>query len=91
MHNLNINAICHLNGTGNPRTNAFNYTSSFTFSDDFQKQRVLETKLPAFRIYKLNNFHFGAFAWITNSQRALNATSEVKLVCWDRMKECRKR
>ena len=61
-------AIRHLNGTHNPQLDAFNYSNSFTFFNDIQKQRLLETKQPPFRIAKLNTYHYGAFAWITNSQ-----------------------
>ena len=55
-------AIRHLNGTNDPQLDAFNYTNSFTFFNDIQKQRLLETKQPPFRITKLNTFHYGAFA-----------------------------
>ena len=74
-------AIRHLNGTNSPQLDAFNYSNCFTIFDDIQKQRLLETKRP-FRITKLNIFHYGAFAWITNSQLVLNST--LKAVCWDR-------
>ena len=74
-------AIRHLNGTNYPQLDAFN---SFTFFDDIQKQRLLETKQPPFRITKLNSFHYGAFAWISNSQLVLNSTLKEKAVCWDR-------
>ena len=57
-----------LNGTDIPYTNAFDYSNSVTFFDDIQTKRLLETKQPPFRITKLNTFHYGAFAWITNSQ-----------------------
>ena len=67
-------AIRHLNGTDNPQLNAFECSNSFTFFEDFQKQRLLENKQPPFRITKHNTFHYGAFAWITISQRVLNAT-----------------
>ena len=67
-------AIRHLNGTNNPQLDAVNYSNSFTFFDDIQKQRLLETKQPPFRITKFNTFHYGAFAWITNSQLVLNST-----------------
>ena len=77
-------AIRHLNGTHNPQLDAFNYSNSFTFFNDIQKQRLLETKQPPFRITKLNTYHYGAFAWITNSQLVLNSTLKEKAVCWDR-------
>ena len=77
-------AIRHLNGTNNPQLDAFNYSNSFTFFNDIQKQRLLETKQPPFRITKLNTFHYGAFAWISNSQLVLNSTLKEKAVCWDR-------
>ena len=35
-------AIRHLNGTDNPQRNACDYSNSFTFFDDIQKQRLLE-------------------------------------------------
>ena len=76
-------AIRHLNGTNNPQLDAFNYSNSFTFFDDIQKQRLLETKQTPFRITKLNTFHYGAFAWITNSQLVLSSTLKEKAVCWD--------
>ena len=72
-------AIRHLNGTDDPQLNAFDYSNSFTFFDDIQNQRRLETKQPPFRKTKLNTFHFGAFARITNSQIVLNATIKEKL------------
>ena len=77
-------AICHLNETNNPQLDAFNYRNSFTLFNDIQKQRLLETKQPFFRITKLNTFHFGAFAWIANSQLVINSTLKEKAVCWDR-------
>ena len=77
-------AIRHLNGTNNPQLDAFKYSNSFTFSGDIQKQRLLETKQPPFRITKLNTFHYGASAWITNSQLVINSTLKEKAVCWDR-------
>ena len=58
-------------------------TPSF-FQNDIQKQRLFETKQPPFRIAKLNTFHYGAFAWIWNSQLVLNSTLKEKAVCWDR-------
>ena len=76
-------AILQLNGTNNPQLNAFNYSNSFPFFEDIQKQRLLKTK-QSFRIKKLNTFHYGAFAWIANSQLVLNATLKEKNVCWDR-------
>ena len=51
-----------LNRTDNPQLNAFEYSNSFTFFDDIQKQRPLETKQPPFRITKPNTFHYCAFA-----------------------------
>ena len=72
-------AICHLNGTNNPELDAFNYSDSFTFINDIQKRRLLETKQPHFRITKLNTFHFDAFAWIANSQLVLNSTLRERL------------
>ena len=77
-------AIRHLNGTNNPQLDAFNYSNSFTFFNDIQKQRLLETKQPPFRNTKLNNYQYGAFAWIANSQLVLNSTLKEKAVCWDR-------
>ena len=50
-------AIRHLNGTNNHQLDAFNYSNSFSFLNDIQKQRLLETKQPPFRIAKLNTFH----------------------------------
>ena len=55
-------AIRHLNSTENPQLNAFDYSNSFTFFDDIQKQCLLETKQPHLRITKLNTLHYGAFA-----------------------------
>ena len=52
-------AIPHLNGTNNLQLDAFSYTNSFTFFNDVQNQRLLETKQPPFRITKLNTFHLG--------------------------------
>ena len=77
-------AIPHLNGTNNPQLDAFSYTNSFTFFNDVQNQRLLETKQPPFRITKLNTFHYGAFAWIANSQLVLNSTLKEKAICWNR-------
>ena len=54
--------IGHLNGTDNPQLKAFNNSNTFTFFDDIQKQRLLETRQPPFRITKLNTFHYGALA-----------------------------
>ena len=56
-------AIRHLNGTDKPHFNAFDCSNSFNFFDDIQKQRLLETKQPPFRIAKLNTFHFSAFCF----------------------------
>ena len=75
-------AIRHLSGTNNPQLNAFDYSSSFTFFDGIQKQRLLEIKQPPFRVTKPNNFHYGAFAWITNSQLVLNSSLKEKAVRW---------
>ena len=77
-------AIRHLNGTNNPQLDAFKYTNSFTFSNNIQKQCLLETKQPTFRITKLNTFHYVASAWIANSQLVLNSTLKEKAVYWDR-------
>ena len=77
-------AIRHLNGTNNPQLDAFYYNNSFPFFKDIQKQRLLETKPPPFRITKLNTFNYGAFARIANSQLVLNSTLKEKAVCWDR-------
>ena len=49
--------IRHLNGTDNPRINAFDYSNSFTFFDNIQKQLLLSTKQPLFPITKLSTFH----------------------------------
>ena len=76
-------AIRHLNGTNNPQLDAFKYSNSFTFFNDIQKQRVLETKQPPFRIFKLNTFHYGAFSWIANSQLVINSFPREKAVGWD--------
>ena len=67
-------AIRHLNITKIPQLDVFNSSNSFTFFNDIQKQRLLETKQPPFRIIKLNTFHYGAFAWIAISQLVLNST-----------------
>ena len=72
----------HLNDTDNPQLNAFDYSNSFTFFDDIQKLRRFEIKQPPFRITKLNIFHYGAFAWINNSQFVLISTPK-KAVGWD--------
>ena len=48
------------------------------------KKRLLEVKQTPFRITKLNTFHHGAFAWISNSQLVLNSIRKEKYVCWDR-------
>ena len=77
-------AIRYFIENDNPQLNAFNYSNSFTFFEDIQKQSLLETEQPPFRITKLNTFHYGAFAWIANSQLVLNATLK-KATCWDRM------
>ena len=49
-------AMRHLNDNENSQLNAFDFSSSFTFFDDIQKQRLLETEQPHFRIFKLNTF-----------------------------------
>ena len=36
-------AVRHLKGTDNPQFKAFENSKSFTFFDDIQKQRILET------------------------------------------------
>ena len=77
-------AIRHLSETNNPQLDAFNYTNSFTFFNDFQKQRLLETIQPPSRITKLDTFHYSAFAWIANSQLVLDSTLKEKAVCWER-------
>ena len=71
-------AIRHLNGTDYPQHNAFDCSNSFDVFDDIQKQRLLETQQPLFRITKLKTFG-GAFAWTTNSQLVLNAILDDKL------------
>ena len=55
-------AVCHFNGTDNPQLNTFEYSSSFTFSDDIQKQCFFETEEPPTRATKLNTYHDGTFA-----------------------------
>ena len=75
--------IRHLNGTDKPQCNEFDYSTAFTFFDDIQSQRLLETKQPLFRITKLTTFHYGAIAWIANSQFVSIATLKI-VVCWDR-------
>ena len=67
--------IRHLNGTNNPHLDAFNYSNSFTFFIDIQKQRLLETKQPPFRITKLNHFHYGAFGFCLD----LKFSTSIKL------------
>ena len=79
-------AMHHLNGTDNLQLNAFDNRYSFTFFDEIQKQRLLETKQPPFRISKVNNFHCGAFAWITNTQLVSNSTLKEKAVFGTTMK-----
>ena len=54
-------AIRHTNGTDNPQLKAFDYTNSFTYLDDIQKQRLCETRQPPFRITKLSTFHILCF------------------------------
>ena len=76
-------AFSHLNGTDSPRLIAFEYINSFTFFDNFQTQRLRETK-NYFRKNKTNIFHYGAFASITNSQLVFIATLNEKAVCWGR-------
>ena len=75
-------AIRRLNGTDNPQLNAFDYRNSWTFFDDIQRQRLLETRQSPFRITKLNIFQYGAFAWIANFQLVSNSTLR-NLFCWD--------
>ena len=77
----NVN-ICHPNDTVNPQLNAFDYSSTFTFFKDIQKQRLLGTKQPPFRVTKFNTFQYVAFAWITNSQLKLTSTIKEKTLCW---------
>ena len=77
-------AIRPYNGTDNPQLSALDFSNSFTFLVDIQKQRFLETKQPPCRITKLNTFHYGAFAWIASSRPILHATHKEKVVCWDR-------
>ena len=48
--------IRHLNGTDNPQLKAFDYSNSFTFFDDIQKQRLLETKQPPLEYLNLTHF-----------------------------------
>ena len=62
---LDVAAIHHLKGTDYSQLYASYYSYSFTFNDNIQKQRLLETKQPLFHITKLNTFHYGAFARIT--------------------------
>ena len=72
-------AIGHLNGTDIPQLNAFDYSNSLTYFDDIPKQRLLETKQPPFGKTKINTFHYGAIAWIANSQLVLNSTLKKRL------------
>ena len=72
-------AIRHLNGTADTQLIA---SIMVTFFCDIQNQRFLETKQPPYSIPKLNIFHYGASASITNSQLVLNATPK-KAVCWE--------
>ena len=60
-------ALRHLNYTGSPQRKAFEYSSSFAFFGDNQKQRRIGIEQPPLRITKLNTFCYGAFVWITNS------------------------
>ena len=79
--------IQQLNGNDYPQLNASDYSNSvtfLTFSDDIQKQRLHETKQPPFRLTKLYTFHYGSFAWISNSHLVLNSTLKEKVVCCDR-------
>ena len=71
-------AIRHLNGTHNPQLDAFNYSNSFTFFNDIQKQRLLETKQPPFRITKLNIYHYGAFLMDHQFTISIKLNSERK-------------
>ena len=50
----------------------------------FKNNASLKLNNLLFRITKLNTFHYGAFAWIANSQLVLSSTLEEKAVCWDR-------
>ena len=59
--------------------NALDYSKSFTFFDDNQKQRLLETKQPPFRTTNFNTIYYGAFAWITYSQCGLKSNLKEKL------------
>ena len=78
------NAIRLLNGTDNPQLNSYNYNNSFTYFDDIVKQKTLEEKQPHFKVRKLNTFHYGAFAYITNSRKlVLDAKLKERSVCWD--------
>ena len=78
-------AIRHLNGTHNPELNAFtlNASYSFTFFDDFQKQRLLETKDIFFELP--NSTHFTCcFCLDSNFSTVLSAILEEKAVRWYR-------
>ena len=78
-------AIRHLIGTENLQLIAFDYRNSFTFFDDIQNNAFVETKETSFPITKLSTFHYGASAWITNSQLVSNATFGEKLFVWNAM------
>ena len=54
-------ALLHLNGTDNSQPNALIHSNSFIFFDNIQKQRLLETKHPRFRITKLKHFSLCCF------------------------------
>ena len=87
-HNLGPTECNHAgrpsNGTDNSQFIVSDYSNSLAFFDVIQKQRLLETKQPPFRITELNTFHCGAFALITHSQLVLNATPKENAVCWNR-------
>ena len=72
-------AICHLNGTDSPQLNAFvNITPSI-----FTNHAFFKLNKPSFRITRFKIFHYGALAWITNSQLVLRTILEEKHFCWD--------
>ena len=50
----------------------------------FKNHAFLKVKKRPFRITKLNTFHYGAFAWITNFQLVKNSTPKEKAVGWYR-------
>ena len=52
-----------------------------TFFDDTQKQRLVETKQPSFRVTNFNSYQYGYFfAWITYAQLVLISTLKKLLV-----------